>query len=78
MDAADFFQPHRTYQRRRWMFQCLAVAPNPFDQEVRALGYLYRPGEPATATALAADDWQHGEWIPVGADQQCFPEGTAS
>lgn len=59
---ADFFQPGRTYQRRRWHFQCLAVAPNPFNGETRAVGYLYRPGEPATATALDPDDWAHGEW----------------
>lgn len=69
-NAANFFQAGNTYQRRRWIFQCLAVAPNPFNQETRAVGFLYRAGEPATATALDPDDWEHGEWIPaVGADQ---------
>lgn len=58
----DFFQPGHTYQRRRWLFQCLAVAPNPFNGETRAVGYLYRPGEPATATALDPDDWEQGGW----------------
>lgn len=66
--APDFFQPGHTYQRRRWHFQCLAVAPNPFNEEVLALGYLYRPGEPATATALDPDDWLHGEWADVTED----------
>ncbi|WP_158813192.1 hypothetical protein [Streptomyces rimosus] len=63
MSARDeFFSPGRTYQRRRWHFQCLAVAPSPFDGEVRAVGFLFRQGEPATATALDQDDWIHGEW----------------
>jgi hypothetical protein len=61
----DFFQPGRGYQRRRWLFQCLAVAPNPFNGETRAVGFLYRPGEPATATALDPDDWAHGGWVDV-------------
>lgn len=64
----DFFQPDHTYQRRRWHFQCLATAPNPFNGETRAVGYLYRPGEPATATALDPDDWTHGEWIDITKD----------
>ncbi|MEV8623368.1 hypothetical protein [Streptomyces sp. NPDC051079] len=58
-----FFQPGFTYQRRRWQFQCLAVAPNPFNGETRAVGFLHRPGEPATATALDPDDWAHGGWL---------------
>lgn len=62
MLPADFFEPGRTYQRRRWLFQCLAVAPNPFNGETRAAGFLYRSGEPATATALDPDDWAHGGW----------------
>jgi hypothetical protein len=61
----DFFEPGHTYQRRRWQFQCLAVAPNPFNGEIRAVGFLYRPGEPATATALDPDDWAHGGWGDV-------------
>jgi hypothetical protein len=66
MDAdTDFFQANQTYQRRRWLFQCLAVAPNPFNHEIRAVGFLYRTGEPATATALDPDDWDHGEWMAV-------------
>ncbi|MFC9891474.1 hypothetical protein [Streptomyces pilosus] len=65
MDAVDFFQAGQTYQRRRWMFQCLAVAPNPFNQEIRAVGFLFRPGEPATATALDPDDWECQDWIPA-------------
>ena len=70
MDAADFFQAGNTYQRRRWFFQCLAVAPNPFNQEIRAVGFLYRAGEPATATALDAEHWEHDEWIPVSGKGQ--------
>ena len=65
MLPADFFEPDRTYQRRRWQFQCLAVAPNPFNGETRAVGYLHRPGEPATAAALDPDDWAHGGWADV-------------
>jgi hypothetical protein len=61
----NFFQPDHTYQRRRWLFQCLAVAPNPFNGETRAVGFLYRPGEPATATGLDPDDWEHGGWTDV-------------
>ncbi|MEU6362156.1 hypothetical protein [Streptomyces albidoflavus] len=60
---AGFFRPDTTYQRRRWRFQCLAVAPSPFDGTILAVGFLFRPGEPATATALGQDDWelwQHG------------------
>ena len=69
--AADFFQPARTYWRGRWAFQCLAVAPNPFNQEIRAVGFLYRPGEPATATALAPDDWERGEWTAAPECHHC-------
>jgi hypothetical protein len=61
----DFFQAERTYQRRRWLFQCLAVAPNPFNGETRAVDFLYRPGDPATATGLDPDDWEHGGWTDV-------------
>ncbi|MYS44072.1 hypothetical protein GTY23_23135 [Streptomyces sp. SID5998] len=57
-----FFEAGQTYQRRRWRFQCLAVGPNPFSGETRAVGYLYRPGEPATATELGPDDWAHNGW----------------
>lgn len=65
MDTDDFFQAGQTYQRRRWLFQCLAVAPNPFNQEIRAVGFLFRPGEPATATALDPDAWEFQDWIPI-------------
>ena len=72
MDAVtDFFQAGSTYYRRRWHFQCLAVAPNPFNQEIRAVGFLYRPGEPATATALDPGDWEHGEWTAAPACLDC-------
>jgi hypothetical protein len=60
--APDFFQPGHTYQRRRWLFQCLAVAPTPFNGETRAIGFLYRPGDPATVTGLDPDDWEQGGW----------------
>ncbi|WP_069751601.1 hypothetical protein [Streptomyces sp. EN16] len=73
--TADFFEANRTYQRRRWIFQCLAVAPNPFDQEMRAVGFLYRPGEPATATALDAENWELDEWKPVPITPALSPEG---
>lgn len=63
MNDTDFFQAGQTYQRRRWFFQCLAVAPNPFNQEIRAVGFLFRPGEPATTTALDPDDWECQGWI---------------
>jgi hypothetical protein len=61
--ATPFFEPDHTYTRRRWRFQCLAVAPSPFDGEIRAVGFLYRPGEPATATAMDMENWELDEWI---------------
>jgi hypothetical protein len=64
----EFFQAGLTYQRGRWQFQCLAVAPNPFNGETRAVGFLHRPGEPATATALDPDDWAHGGWADITKD----------
>jgi hypothetical protein len=66
--APSFFRPDRTYQRRRWLFQCLAVSPTPFNGETRAVGFLYRPGEPATATALDPDDWEQGGWTEATKD----------
>jgi hypothetical protein len=69
MDAVDFFQPGTTYQRGRWLFQCLAVAPRPLNQEPRAVGFLYRPTEQDTVTGLDLADWEHGEWIPVEQQQ---------
>jgi hypothetical protein len=70
MTTADFFQPDHTYTRRRWRFQCLAVAPNPFDGEIRALGFLYRPGEPATVTGMDPENWEHDEWIDTAGEDQ--------
>lgn len=61
----DFFQPGRTYRRRRWHFECLAVAPNPFNGETRAVGFLHRPGEPATVTELDRDAWEEQGWTEV-------------
>jgi hypothetical protein len=66
--APSFFRPDRTYQRRRWLFQCLAVSPAPFNGETRAVGFLYRPGEPATATAMGPDDWEQGGWTEATKD----------
>ncbi|MFI9463822.1 hypothetical protein [Streptomyces xiamenensis] len=65
-ETEDFFRPGVTYQRRRWIFQCLSVGPKPNTDETRAIGWLGRPGETATPTALRADDWAHGEWLPQG------------
>lgn len=65
MDSPNFFEAGQTYQRGRWLFQCLAIAPNPFNQETRAVGFLFRQGEPATATAMDQDNWDHDEWAPV-------------
>lgn len=59
---ARFFEPGCTYQRRRWLFECLSVAPDPFTGETRAVGFLHRPGEPATATAMNADNWADEGW----------------
>ncbi|WP_432051764.1 hypothetical protein [Streptomyces xiamenensis] len=64
--TGDFFRPGVTYQRRRWIFQCLSVGPNPNSDETRAIGWLGRPGETATPTALGVDDWALGEWVPQG------------
>lgn len=74
---ADFFQAGRTYQRHPWVFQCLAVAPHPFNGETRAVGCLYRPGEPATATALDPDDWAHGGWTYADSADRFPYLGTA-
>lgn len=78
MDAADFFQPGITYRRRRWLFQCLAVAPRPHNQELRAVGFLYRPTEQDTATGLDLADWEHGEWLPVPECPHCGAPADAS
>ncbi|MGW0134852.1 hypothetical protein [Streptomyces sp. NPDC003299] len=69
VEAPNFFQPGRTYQRRRWQFQCLAVAPAPHTGEARAVGFLYRLDETPTAAALDPDDWAHGEWTTAEAQQ---------
>jgi hypothetical protein len=74
--APDFFQSGRTYLRRRWHFQCLAIAPSPFNGEVRAVGWLFREGEPATATALNPDDWAHGEWAAAPAAAPGTPDAA--
>ncbi|WP_070015331.1 hypothetical protein [Streptomyces nanshensis] len=65
---ADFFEAGRTYRRRRWLFQCLAVAPEPFRGERRAVGFLYRPGEIATATAFDDDAWDCDGWEQLTAE----------
>jgi hypothetical protein len=64
--ALDFFQSDRTYERRRWLFQCLAVGPDPFYGETRAVGYLFRSGRPASVITLGSDEWAHGGWAEVG------------
>lgn len=61
----EFFQAGRTYQRKRWMFQCLAVAPEPFRGQQRAVGFLYREGENATATSMNHEDWSDAAWVDV-------------
>lgn len=65
-EVPSFFQVGVSYRRGRWTFQCLAAGPDPLAGETRAIGWLVRPGESATATALGPDDWAHGEWIPQG------------
>lgn len=78
--APRFFEPGRTYQRRRWLFQCLAVAPRPFNGEMRAVGFLYRPGETDTVASLGPDNWADDGWTetdlvyPVGGENA--QEGT--
>lgn len=69
----DFFQPNHTYQRRRWQFQCLAVAPSPDDGQVRAVGYLGRPGETATVHGMGREQWEHDGWTDV--TDPCHPCG---
>ncbi|MEU1082333.1 hypothetical protein ABZ368_19290 [Streptomyces sp. NPDC005908] len=64
-----FFQPGRAYQRRRWIFQCLAVAPAPHTGETRAVGFVYRDGETGAPTALDPDDWAHGQWTDTTPEQ---------
>ncbi|MEU5360221.1 hypothetical protein ACFY9R_29130 [Streptomyces albidoflavus] len=67
-EAPTFFQPGITYHlRRRWHFQCLAVAPDPFNGEIRAVGFIYRPGEPARTTAYGPADWAYGDWNAASA-----------
>lgn len=61
-DEADFFQPGRVYERRRWSFHCLAVAPSPTTGLICALGYLTRTDGTCTAHALDQDDWEHQGW----------------
>ncbi|NEA42726.1 hypothetical protein [Streptomyces sp. SID11385] len=59
---SDFFQADTTYRRGRWLFQCLSLAPDPFDGDTCAVGFIYRPGEPAAATAFDSGDWARGGW----------------
>lgn len=59
----DFFEPDHTYQRGRWQFQCLAVAPAPFwGGDVRAVGYLTRQDGTGSVVGLDPEDWAHGTW----------------
>ncbi|MGF0163118.1 hypothetical protein ACQRET_03615 [Streptomyces koyangensis] len=59
----DFFTPDTVYRRRRWTYQCLAVVLDPLTGEPRAVGLLGRDGEPATATSMDPDNWQHDGWV---------------
>ena len=63
---ADFFQPGHTYQRGRWQFQCLAVAPAPWNGEVRAVGYLLSSDDEGSVWHLNPEDWARGDWTEGG------------
>jgi hypothetical protein len=60
----DFFVAGGVYERPRWRFECHAVAPNPDDGQLRAIGFLQRIGGTATVIGLGRDNWADG-WTPV-------------
>lgn len=60
MLPASFFEPDRIYERPRWRFECHAVAPNPDDGQLRAIGFLYRVGGMAMVIGLGCEDWAKG------------------
>ena len=68
--GADFFLPKTTYQRARWLFQCLAVEKEPFTSDVVAIGFLFRDQDGTSSIhRMRQDDWDLGEWLPVEAVQ---------
>jgi hypothetical protein len=64
-DTPLFFQPGRTYQRRRWQFQCLAVGPAPHDGQVRAVGFIGRPNETAAVHGMTRENWENEGWTEI-------------
>ncbi|WP_103544023.1 hypothetical protein [Streptomyces sp. SM1] len=72
--APDFFQPERTYQRGRWMFQCLAVAPAPHNGQVHAVGYLARQDGTATVHGMSPENWKHDGWTDVTETEAAYPD----
>ncbi|MEH0490609.1 hypothetical protein QBA78_36755 [Streptomyces scabiei] len=72
--APDFFQPERTYQRGRWMFQCLAVAPAPHNGQVHAVRYLARQDGTATVHGMSPENWKHDGWTDVTETEAAYPD----
>lgn len=58
-----FFQPGHTYtDAHGFRFTCLAVAPNPWDGTLRAIGYLTHPDGSGRVCGLASKQWADGDW----------------
>ncbi|MFE7076803.1 hypothetical protein ACFU96_42595 [Streptomyces sp. NPDC057620] len=64
--TVEFFRPGLTYERARWQFQCLAVAPAPSTADVVAVGFLFRELDGTSSVhRMREEDWAHGEWVAV-------------
>lgn len=59
----NFFQPGHTYtDDRGFRFECLAVAPTPWDGTPRAIGYLTHPDGSGHVHGLTGEQWDSGDW----------------
>lgn len=60
---AGFFEVDHTYATaRHFRFECLAVAPTPWDGTPRAIGYLTHPDGSAHVHGLTGEQWDDGDW----------------
>lgn len=60
---AGFFEVDHTYANDRgFRFECLAVAPTPWDGTPRAIGYLTHPDGSGHVCGLTGEQWDSGDW----------------
>lgn len=59
----NFFQPGHTYtDAHHFRFECLAVAPTPWDGTPRAIGYLTHPDGSGHVHGMTSKQWADGDW----------------